>query len=164
MCIVKKVEKLNCAKCEKKCKRSDAKYCSRNCAATNRLGLKNGPFWQIASIEKTTKRLKEKFECMVIKAGENSCWGWKNKLDNGYGIIKTGKSAIRSHRVSWIIHYGIIPDHAYICHSCDNRECTNPRHLFLGDHKSNMSDMVEKGRNRWKNFKEKMNILNNVKK
>ena len=34
----------------------------------------------------------------------------------------------------------------YILHKCDNRPCSNPKHLFRGNHKDNMLDMARKGR------------------
>ena len=149
---MRKVEKQNCLKCGKKCKRSEAKYCSSKCGANNRVGTKNAPFWKIASKGEIIDRLRIKFESVVIKTQEG-CWSWKNKLDNGYGSVKTGIKKLRAHRVSWLIYRGEIPKGLFICHSCDNRECTNPEHLFLGTHKINMLDMIKKKRNRWKNFK-----------
>lgn len=34
-----------------------------------------------------------------------------------------------------------------MCHSCDNRKCVNPDHLFLGSYKTNNYDRKIKGRN-----------------
>lgn len=73
-----------------------------------------------------------------------SCWIWKGCLNwDGYGKYK-GTTA---HRFSWIFHKGPIKSrHIYACHSCDNRKCVNPKHLWLGSAKQNMKDCIKKGR------------------
>lgn len=53
---------------------------------------------------------------------------------------------ISAHRASWELHYGKIPDGMHVLHSCDNRACVRPEHLFLGNHQENMIDRDRKGR------------------
>ena len=66
-------------------------------------------------------------------------------MHNGYGQFhKDGKTAY-AHRVAYELANGD-PGSAYILHSCDNRKCVNPAHLFAGDFDANMQDMVDKNR------------------
>jgi hypothetical protein len=84
----------------------------------------------------------------VVKS--NSCWSWLGpKNRRGYGMIGSSLlSAFRtsSHRFSYELHKGKIPDGLFVCHKCDNPECTNPDHLFLGTPLDNMQDKIKKGR------------------
>lgn len=75
------------------------------------------------------------------------CWEWLwGRNANGYGVFKFDGKYIATHRVSWMIVNGDIPEGLYVCHSCDNRLCVNPNHLWLGTHQDNMDDMFQKGR------------------
>jgi hypothetical protein len=78
---------------------------------------------------------------------ETGCWNWTRTVsDGGYGrISRTGRYDL-AHRVAFEVFVGSIPSGMLVCHKCDNRRCINPEHLFLGDHKDNASDMVQKGR------------------
>lgn len=82
------------------------------------------------------------------------CWLWKggkngNKANGiNYGLIKIPKTRknITAHRLSYILHNGEITSEQWVLHKCDNPICVNPDHLFLGDAKSNVHDMISKGR------------------
>jgi hypothetical protein len=50
------------------------------------------------------------------------------------------------HQLSYLANVGEIPDGLLVCHSCDNRKCMNPEHLFLGTNQDNMTDKMNKGR------------------
>ncbi len=50
------------------------------------------------------------------------------------------------HRAVWTILVGEIPNGAMLCHHCDNPQCANPLHMYVGDAKSNVHDMVSRGR------------------
>ena len=94
--------------------------------------------------------LEERFLQKVQKE-EAGCWHWIGSVDSrGYGNIgvKTVKGFLtqRAHRVAYTLFVGPIPKGKVVCHTCDNRCCVNPEHLFLGSQKDNVKDCVEKGR------------------
>lgn len=85
--------------------------------------------------------------CTPGMTGE--CWEWQSStlISNGYGAFSFRKKKRYAHRVSYELHHGPIPNGMFVCHSCDNRKCCNPAHLFLGTNSDNVDDMMQKDRN-----------------
>ena len=94
--------------------------------------------------------LLQRIENSIVKQ-ENGCWEWTKCLDkDGYGDISVTTDKQRrtkkAHRVMYELKHGEIEDGLLACHTCDNRKCCNPDHIFLGTAKDNAEDMVAKGR------------------
>lgn len=85
----------------------------------------------------------------------DSCWIWTGYAHKGYGryIISNKnypqlKGEIRSHRVSWILSRGPIPEGKSVLHKCpsgSNSMCVNPDHLYIGTQLENMRDASREG-------------------
>lgn len=74
------------------------------------------------------------------------CILWTGASRAGYGAIKVRGVLAATHRLSYEIEYGPIPDGMSVCHRCDRPSCINPEHLFVGTRADNMADGYAKGR------------------
>lgn len=90
---------------------------------------------------------EKRFWKFVDKKSDNECWNWLGGIkDTGRGNFYLDGKTIQAHRMSWLIHFGEIPDGLDVLHTCDNGKCVNPNHLFLGTQLDNIRDMESKGR------------------
>lgn len=77
----------------------------------------------------------------------DDCWVWLGMVDkrDKRAYIKVGTRRWPVARVLMFFRYGKVGDRL-ACHSCDNPQCVNPEHLWLGTHKDNQRDKWRKGR------------------
>lgn len=98
-----------------------------------------------------SKSLEQRFKTKFIASDANACWEWQAVKSSGYGqIVADGfghRPMLYAHVVAWELHNNqTVPYGMCICHTCDNKACVNPNHLFLGTYIDNMLDMINKGR------------------
>lgn len=77
----------------------------------------------------------------------DGCWEWtRGQTAHGYGRFWTGSERIGTHRFSYFITHGAIPEGKWVLHKCDNRICVRPSHLYLGTVLENNRDTIKRGR------------------
>jgi hypothetical protein len=91
----------------------------------------------------------------IEKKSDGECWPWTgSRLANGYGTFCVNYIHYKAHRIVYHLTKSpiqlIAPKDIYakgfVLHTCDNRQCCNPDHLYLGDIRDNMKDMVQRNR------------------
>lgn len=77
-----------------------------------------------------TEKDQARFWAKVTLPDGNGCMLWTStKSHNGYGLFTLGDARPRTHRISYELAYGAIPDGLVIDHLCRVRHCVAPDHL-----------------------------------
>lgn len=92
--------------------------------------------------------LAARFWSKVTIKSKSECWTWNGACNkDGRGIVWRNGAKHKAPRVAWFLTFGEdVPSDLSVCHSCDNPSCVNPKHLWIGTHKENMTDSIRKGR------------------
>ena len=94
----------------------------------------------------TSPHIEDRLWPRVDRSGDG-CWEWQAYRSRaGYGTFTYMGEVRLAHRIAWMLTHGPIPEGMEVCHSCDNPACCRPDHLFLGTHRENMHDCLNKGR------------------
>lgn len=91
-----------------------------------------------------TATLKDLFDRSTPQ--KTGCIEWNGAITkSGYGHLKLGNKYVYAHRLSFELSGGILPKGYFACHSCDNKKCINPKHIFSGTNSDNIRDAQKKG-------------------
>lgn len=107
---------MNCLTCGQPCQ---ASYCSRTCYHQSR---RLGP---------------EYFWLKVGVMGPDECWPYLGRLNkDGYGVASYDSRNPLAHRLAYTLAVGDPGPELH--HTCEHRDCCNPRHLEPVPHAVNM--------------------------
>lgn len=91
--------------------------------------------------------IEKRFWKKVAVSKNDGCWVWTGaQTSSGYGQFWNGKRNMVAH---WFLLSEKPTNGKEACHTCDNRLCVRPSHIFLGSRSDNMQDCVAKGRLRF---------------
>jgi hypothetical protein len=91
---------------------------------------------------------EDRFWAKVRRGAPDECWEWMSyrTIPNGYGRTRWRGRELVAHRIALSLTDGLWESNLSVCHTCDNRLCCNPAHLWRGTYADNIRDMRAKGR------------------
>jgi len=87
--------------------------------------------------------IEARFWAKVNKCGprmphmDSTCWQWI-AAGKTYGVFYYNGGNFSAHRFSFLVKYGYLPE--MVLHTCDNKKCVNPLHLYGGNAFDNAAD------------------------
>lgn len=92
--------------------------------------------------------VKMRFWSKIDIRTPEECWEWQASLHtSGYGRFKLSSyRTANANRIALVIQTGEDQLDRMALHTCDNRRCCNPHHLYWGTHTDNMRDKSRRGR------------------
>ena len=72
---------------------------------------------------------------LIDRHTEHGCWYWLGRTIHGYGV----GANYQAHRLAYELARGPIPPGLFVRHTCGNRQCCQPEHLYLGSVADNAS-------------------------
>lgn len=95
----------------------------------------------------------DRFWALAHKGEPDECWGFGGDADKKYPAfwyydpVRMERVCGMAHKFSFMMHSGYsVSKGLMVLHTCDNPNCVNPSHLWLGTHEDNMQDMADKDR------------------
>lgn len=92
--------------------------------------------------------LADRFWCKVDKRGEDDCWPWigANNGKEMRGVIWFEGKRHKAPRISLLLAGFNLNDDEKALHTCDNANCVNPKHLYVGTQSQNVQDSINRKR------------------
>jgi len=114
----------------------NAKFCSRACSSHHGADQRKAK----------TPTLIHAFWKKVIKGNDGECWDWSgNKDKDGYPLVSFRGKMFRANRIAILTKGEELMDGYHACHSCGNKSCCNPDHIYLGTPMQNNADKKHHG-------------------
>lgn len=90
------------------------------------------------------KSARERF-VEKVKPASSGCEEWQSTIHrDGYGKFWMDGRQGAAHRAGYELFVGPVPEGKWVLHTCDNRRCVKPGHLYVGTPTDNVRDKIER--------------------